>query len=533
MTTLFLDKMNLRLQLLLFSMLFVFFPVYGQSHAKAYTQRTVSVPDTMYVTENIVVAPGESLTIPAGTVVLFTAHFNIEVQGRVIAQGTEEKPIYFTVADTTGFSNFTGERGSWGGITFNNTAQESDSSLFTHCNFSYTKALGDTVSKFGGVFNIRNFSKIRIQHCTFNHNFAWHSGGAIYGEHADILIKNSTFVHNSCGQVDPPYGYGGAVCFIHSAPDILNCSFVSNSSTGFGGAAVFEESDVYLGANLFLNNHSGFGGAIGYLRSETSKPIVNNVFVGNRSAFFGEAIACKRANPTFLHNTLVDNSKNSHGGIFYCGDSSMPVIVNSILYNTAGVNNIEVYMWDNLSKPLFINCNIRGGKEAFGGTGASDYHEPYTGNIDQDPQLIHTEEYYGLLTKSSPCIDAGTTQLDNPNYPAFDFRGFTRISGPAPDMGAYEYESDLGIHNTNHSTRLLCYPNPFKAYIKITIPEYGKETSLHIYDINGRLVFATTSTQDYIWDGRDLKGDAVKEGIYVVKSYSIGKEHSTLILRGL
>lgn len=528
--------MNLRLYLILYYILMVMFPTFGQNHAKAFSQLAVPASDTMYVTENIFVAPGESLIIPAGTIVLFTAHFNIEVQGRLIAQGSDEQPIYFTIDDTTGFANQTNQRGSWGGITFTNVRMESDSSIFTHCHFSYAKAMGDTMSKFGGVFNIRNFNKIRIQDCAFHHNFAWHSGGAIYGEYADILIKNSNFSYNTCGQAGPPYGYGGAICFTHSAPVILNSSFARNSSTGMGGGVSFEYADASLEANLFQGNRSALGGALSYLRSEPTQVVANNVFIENNSVFFGEAIACIRSNPTFLHNSLVDNYKGSHGGVFYCNDSACPVIANSILYNIEGVNNIEVYMWDNRSKPLFINCNIRGGKEAFGGTGGADYHEPYIGNIDLDPQLIHTETYYCLLTEDSPCIDAGTTQLNTPNYPAFDFRGFPRISGPAPDMGAFEYESDLGIHSTNHPSQLFCYPNPFDSYLKIAIPGHRKETSLHIYDINGRLVFATklmAPTRYFTWNGRDINGHVVKKGTYVVKSHSMGIEQSTIILRGL
>ncbi len=527
--------MKLRLTLLLLSVLFGLFPIYGQTIPETFIHHK-TYSDTIYVADDIVIPATDSLIIPAGTMVLFTAHFNIEVHGKLIAKGSEAKPILFTVIDTTGFTNQTSPRGAWGGINFINTTQESDSSIFTHCYFSYAKALGDTIYKFGSVFNIRNFNKIRIEECDFRHNFAWHSGGAIYGEHANILIKKSFFGYSSCGQDGPPYGYGGAVSFKHSKPVISNCSFVNNFSTGMGGGASFEYADVALEANFFQANRSALGGALSYLRSEPTKSITNNVFIENSSIFFGEAIACIRSNPTFLHNSIVDNYKNSYGGVFYCNDSACPVVVNSILYNTAtNVKNFEVYMWDNKSKPKFINCNVQGGKEAFTGTGGADYNEPYIGNIDEDPQLIHTEMYYGLLSENSPCIDAGSAQFDILDYPALDFRGFPRISGSAPDMGAYEYKPDLGFNNPNQSGQLFCYPNPFDTNIKIAIPHYGNETSLRIYDIHGRLMFATklaATLHDFTWDGRDINGQSVNKGIYIIKCYSIGNEHSTTILRG-
>ena len=532
--------MNLKLQLhhhlLLFFILFALSPACGQNVADKHIHRQ-TYTDTLYITGNVVVSPGDSMIIPPGTMVLFTAHFHIEVQGKLIAQGSSDKPICFTTADTTGFTNQTNQRGAWGGIEFINTSRDNDSSIFTHCHFSYAKAMGDTISKYGSVFNIRNFNKIRIQDCDFRHTFAWHWGGAIYGEYANILIKNSFFGHNACGQVGLPYGYGGAVYFRHSSPEILNCSFVQNSSTGMGGGACFEYADVSLEANLFKGNHSALGGALGYVRSEPTQAIVNNVFIENNAVFFGEAIACLNSSPTFLHNTLVDNYNDSYGGVFYCNESSSPVVVNSILYNTVDSDRgIEVYMWDNLSKPQFINCNLLGGKEAFGGTGAADYDEPYTGNIDEDPQLIHTETYYCLLTENSPCIDAGTAQFDIQGYPAFDFRGFPRITGSAPDIGAFEYKSDLGFNNPKHYSQLLCYPNPFNSHLKISIPDHEEETSLQIYDVNGRLIFAKkipATVHDFIWDGRDINGHLVKRGIYIVKSYSMQQERSTTILRGL
>lgn len=529
-------KVNFRLHLLLIPMLCALLPIYGQTIDEAYTHRG-TYSDTIYINENLVISPNDSLIIPAGTVILFSAHFNIEVRGKLIAKGKAGNPIFFTIADTTGFANQTDERGSWGGIKFINTPGENDSSIFTHCHFSYAKAMGDTVSKYGSVFNIRNFNKIRIQDCDFRHTFAWHSGGAIYGMNANILIKNSFFRHNACGQVDFPYGYGGAVCFVHSSPAILNCSFVNNFSTGMGGGASFEYADVALEANLFQGNRSALGGALGYLRSEPKRAVVNNIFIENSAVFFGEAIACLRSSPTFLHNTLVDNYTDSQGGVFYCNENSSPLVINSILYNTAGSGrNFEVYMWDNLSKPQFINCNIRDGKKSFGGTGAADYNEPYIGNIDEDPQLVHTETYFGLLKENSPCIDAGTTQFDLSDYPNFDFRGFPRITGSAPDIGAFEYKPDLGINNPGHSGQLLCYPNPFNTDLKISLPDHGKETSLQIYDLQGRLIFATklsTTMQDFTWNGRDINGQSVKRGIYIVRSKSANNESSTIILRGL
>lgn len=82
----------------------------------------------------------------------------------------------------------------------------------------------------------------------------------------------------------------------------------------------------------------------------------------------------------------------------------------------------------------------------------------------------------------------------------------------------------------------LATPIPFISYLKITFPYYGKETSIKIYDIHGQLLFATklaATIQEFNWDGRNASGQIVNKGIYIVKSYSIGEEHSRIIIKGL
>ncbi|MDY0102994.1 MAG: choice-of-anchor Q domain-containing protein [Lentimicrobium sp.] len=493
--------------------------------------------DTIYITNNVLVGAGDSLVFNEGSVVLFTSHFMIEVKGRIVARGSAQSPILFTIDDTTGFTNPQFPRGAWNGFHFTETPADSDSSIFTYCNFSYTKALGDSLDKFGGVFNLRSFSKIRIEHCGFYNNYAWHWGGAIFGEHADIQLENCLFEHNSCGQAGPPYGYGGAICFRNSSPIIHECSFIENKSTGIGGGASFEYANAEVNGNLFLGNKSGLGGALGYMRSEPINPLVNNVFVQNGSVFFGEAIACIRSNPVFLHNSIVDNENDSFGGVFYCNDSACPTVINSILYNDSAPLGYEVYLWDNISLPMFTNCDIRGGKDAFGGTGSEGYAAAYNSNIDTMPELVNSGQYYGLITEASPCIDAGSIDFNLPGYPSTDFRGYARILGQAPDMGAFEYKSDLGIDEMANTNKMVCYPNPFSDFVTITLPESkNTEHLIQIFTISGQKIYEQTlppGTKEFLWKGIDSGGNPVKKGVYLVKYFWQEKKYEAIILRGI
>jgi hypothetical protein len=54
--------------------------------------------DTVFVTGDIKVESGESLTIGPGTLVLFTGHFKFTVLGSVVAAGTENGLIRFSTS---------------------------------------------------------------------------------------------------------------------------------------------------------------------------------------------------------------------------------------------------------------------------------------------------------------------------------------------------------------------------------------------------------------------------------------------------
>jgi len=500
----------------------------GQTVSIQGNQNGIIEADTVFLTGNVIINSSDSLVFNAGSVILATGYFRINIEGRIIARGNEINPILFKVSDTTGYSNLNSERGGWDGLHFLNTNPEADSSIFVNCIFSFTKALGDSTEKFGGVFNIRNFNKIRIEKCTFTNNTAWHWGGAIFAESADIKIKSSHFENNSCGQPGPPYGYGGAICIRYSSPEISKSIFLNNRSTGIGGAVSLEYSDVNLNGNLFISNQSGLGGALGYMRSEPEWPVANNIFTQNNSIFFGGAIAFIRSSPAFIHNTLVENSSYSYGGGIYCNDSATPVIVNSIIYNNSAGEGMEVYIWDIYSAPVFLYSDIKGGKEAFGGTGGIGYTAEYNGNIDLEPDLISAEPYYFMLTENSPCIDAGTQNFQTPFYPAFDFSGNQRISGLQPDMGAYEFKSNLGFTNNPKKMIVSCYPNPFNSLIRIDISQALNSLNvIYISSPDGVIVFEKilpAGKNSFQWDGKDSAGKDLSPGIYFVNI--VGNENA-------
>lgn len=511
------------------------FHVYGQTFYISGQQNGILDADTIYLTGNVSVPATDSLVFNPGTRVISTGHFGFDVEGRIMARGKKNNPVLFTMGDTTGFSDFLTERGGWCGFDFKNIVSATDSSVFTHCIFSYTKALRDSLNAFGGAFNINNFHKIRIQNCTFSNHYARLWGGAMFCESSDIIIDSCLFENNFCGQPDPPYGYGGAICFRYSAPKITNSRFISNHSTGIGGAVSLDFSDAFLQNNFFTENSSGLGGALGYIRSQPQQAVANNIFFRNNCTFFGGAVAFLRSNPLFIHNTLIENSSNSYGGGLYCNDSATPAIVNSIVYHNLAPVGHEVYIWDIYSAPAFYHCNIKGGMAEFGGTGGTAYSGDFVNNIDIDPKLIESAPYHCMLMEDSPCIDAGTVSFSGKTYPTLDFIGNPRISGSGPDIGAFEYRSNLGSGVFSSSSGYAVYPNPFYSGLNITVTRPpSSEVSLKIVNMTGSVILEKNfpvGMTEFNWDGKDSGGNATPPGLYLIRIQSRDTNHTSTVIR--
>ncbi len=485
--------------------------------------------DTVLLAGEVFVPENGILTFLPGTRVTATGFFGFQVAGSISAQGTAGLPIIFSVSDTAGFSNPENGRGGWNGFNFMNTNPISDSSVFSNCIFEFGKAYGDSLEKMGGVFNIRNFNRIRISDCGFNNNRAYYWGGAIFAESGNIMIHNSSFDGNFCGTPGPPYGYGGAVCFRYSTSELLSCRFTNNSSTGIGGAVSFEYSDVLLQSCIFHNNFSGLGGALGYLRSTPGRPVTGNLFTGNSSIFFGGAISCNRANPTFINNTIAGNSSDSYGGGFYCNDSAVPVIINTIIYGNYAPSGEQVYIWDVYSAPEFYYCNVEGGPAAFGGTGGTGFNSPYLNNLDTVPGYTEIEPHPWSLADDSPCINAGNPDTSGLILPDVDLAGNPRLTGSRIDIGAYENLSGAtGIKIPGPDFTFDYYPNPFSEELKFTFPQNNiGHISIRINDIEGREVLYVRNITSgyYIWNRGKMNDSRIKAGIYLV-TVTIGNQNS-------
>ncbi|MCP4708276.1 MAG: hypothetical protein GY869_06605, partial [Planctomycetes bacterium] len=160
--------------------------------------------DTVLVTCEVTVDDGVTLTIEPGVLVEFQGHYKLNVQGRLLAEGTVADTITFTVADTTGFSDINSINGGWHGIRFYDTSATNDTSKIVYCTLKYGKATDGIsgnngtgiIDDDGGAINVRNFSKVIISNCNISYNSAAYLGGGVHIKAPDLIFQNNLIANN-------------------------------------------------------------------------------------------------------------------------------------------------------------------------------------------------------------------------------------------------------------------------------------------------------------------------------------------------
>ncbi len=405
--------------------------------------------DTLHVHENTHIHPGEVLTIDAGTTVYFHGYYHIIVEGSLQAQGTESEPILFTRSDTLGLHQTDIAEGGWNGIRFINHIERDTSvvSVFEHCIFEHSKAsLLDF--KNGGAISIIGMHDVEIRNSVFRNNHCYRKGGALYLEGNNALLEYNHFHDNTAYneiEDDPAEDADGGALFLHaSRAEVTWSVFSHNTASGIGGAIVVEESTPLIYNNRIENNHAAMGGGISFRRSQLSTPISNNLIVNNSSIYFGGGMFFLDSQALILNHTIADNHSAYGGGVFLITFNvlSDPTFYNSIIRNNTVYPDSEnqVFIWDGISAPGFINCNIQDGMDGIEG-GADDENMVYEDNIDEDAMFVNEGEHPYALSAGSPSIDAGYENSDSLGVYVFDLLGNARFSGHNIDMGAYEFQN--------------------------------------------------------------------------------------------
>jgi len=330
---------------------------------------------TYRISRDISIASDDIVTLQSGTTFLFDGEYNFSIYGTLIALGTEQDSIIF--------DNYGTEK--WRGLTL---YEESDQSEFRYLRISGAQ------KDLGGGIRLASSSP-NFKHVTISGNSSSSYGGGIY-----MSASNPNLEHVSISE-----------------------NYTLNPGNGYvppGGGIVLDQSNPTLNQVIITQNTAMMGAGIYFINCNNST--LNNVTIsGNSSLYFGGGVALDNSYPIFNHVTISENTAGfSSGGIYL--NQSDPQIINSIIWgNTASFGDTQIGISENGGTPLITYSDISGGWIG-------------DGNINSDPLFVDSENGNYTLQDSSPCIDAGITDIDNDGID-----DITDFFGSAPDMGAFEY----------------------------------------------------------------------------------------------
>ena len=334
-----------------------------------------------------------------------------------------------------------------GGIYINGGSQ-----TITNCKI-YNNDVGDTNG--GGLYCI-NSENLYINNCEFSYNHSPKNGAGMYLNNSQVIIKNTKIIGNN-------EGIGGN-----------NPMHIPK-----GGGIYAYLSDVYLQDNVIRSNNSyGPGGGIFGFESEfgiCGTEICNHIALNPSQAAEGGGACFLNSTILLDHITMAYNSApaNTDGLLLR---NSLAHISNSIFYAN---NGSEIILKENACI-TFDYSNITG--ESTGISGNMSCSEYGTNNTGEDPLFVDIQNQDFTLQSNSPCIDAGTADVDGDGIEdIIDYYGL------APDIGAYEYESqisgDLNGDGLLNILDIIILANMILAGEYDIIADLNEDGALNILDI--------------------------------------------------
>jgi len=315
----------------------------------------------------------------------------------------------------------------------------------------------NTASSSAGAIYLNRTGSVLISGTQFLDNLSSNRGGAIYAEAGSSLsLIRSEFRRNQALSV------GGAVNAQEIGQLVIaDSTFDANQvggNAGGAGAIAISDTNAKITRSTFSNNVAQSAGAISADNvSRNSEPnpvttleITNSTFSGNRAIRdFGGALLISdfdhaKLATTLTNVTITGNQAGAQGGGIYCNSISTDLrlqLLNTIVAgNTAATGNPDVSgPFNSLGHNLIGNV---GSATGFGATGdliggnGTPVINPVLGPLQDNGGSTFTRALLG----GSPAIDAGAIVTET-----LDQRGFARMQGSAPDIGAFEQDVDLKI----------------------------------------------------------------------------------------
>jgi len=319
--------------------------------------------DTLFVESNA------SLTIEPGVTVKFHDDVVFHVFGSLVAAGTEQDSIRFTMDDAAGSA------AEWNGIK---------------------------LLSLPGKVNIISYCRIEKGNANFNDPWGGayvRNGGAIYCE---SNITSST---------------------------IISHNVLQNNRANDGGGAIYCAGSPLIEKNIIRNNTATqYGGGIG-LRgvssSSLAQPVIQNNIISNNTANAqggGGVGALANCNTSLYNNLIYNNSaaSGSGGGLLAFNVSCQVALTNSVLWGNIALNNPQI--------GGTVNATYSDVQDGYSGTGNISTDPQFDDASGYDFHFQATSP----LVDSGTNTNAPTTDFDNNARPFDGDRNSVAIADMGP-----------------------------------------------------------------------------------------------------
>lgn len=423
-----------------------------------------------------IVGPGrDTLTLDAQQL---SRHFNsssaaaaVQISGMTLRNGK---------VSVTG----NGPNGSGGSIT-NASTMTLDNVRLTN-NQSSTNFISTGTTTYGGgaIYNLR--ATLAVQNSIVQNNSTTRAGGGLESSGGNVTITNTTFSANTSGDIGPSIAAndGTFLTLDHTTADnAINTRFFNTSPrhskltvtdsalgqvSGYGNTSISRstvgnmtifEVGTIADSNVGVISTSDYVNAAKLDVTRSTLKQVNqdygNVTISNSTltnAALGSRALTASQGSTLLENVTVAGYKTGLDGALYFANGSLATIRNSTITGNQANRGGGIFLATgtlNMDSTIVANnvATLTAGDVSGFVLGQYNLIEDATGAfllspnniLGQDPVLGPLTDNGGstltfqLLT-GSPAIDHGS----NPAGLPYDQRGFARVVGIAPDIGALE-----------------------------------------------------------------------------------------------
>jgi subtilisin family serine protease len=497
--------------------------------------------DTVYVSGDVTVAGGATLTVSPGTTVYMMPddnehtgadHSRVElwVKGGILdVNGTSVSPVRFIA---WGESGEISDSTAWWGIFVRDTLNSGAS--FDYCTVKNAR------------MGLETQVGITVNHCTIE-NCAKRGISVAYAD--SVYIANTTIRDIGPGDQEDAFGLNVV------AGSTVRIDYSTIENVGTNAAQVLSDSKLYANQTQFLGSDKGlyvfrdYGdsvGAVVYLcrfRHNDCGLWVKGQGVSDVSVRSSEIDSNTTAN-VYCENAAsfgLEGNTIEYSPVGVLADASSPSITNGnhIQNNTTGIK------FDNGSDGAIEGTMITDNQW---GVLALDESEPDLGDGpwgSSGDNSIYTNSGYYVSSLSEEITIMARYNFWNVTQGAClpkanKFYGLVDYSAPlcSPPQVA---EAETGVETAEVPSRYALdynYPNPFnpRTTIRYAVPPPGGHISIVIYNVGGQVVTTLVdeekSPQFYsiAWDGTNARGEPVATGVYFVRMRAPGFEMTKKVL---